>query len=353
MEILQKTFLGNSIAHWLIALAWGVGGVIVARILYKIIGSIARKITAKTRSNLDNLIVDKLEEPLVLALTIIALRTGYGQLSFGEEVDTFVDTSMKVAYALNLTWGIARLVDALILNFFVPFTLKKESAMMDQFGPILRKGLRSGIWIFGLIMALNNAGYDVGALIAGVGIGGLALAMAAKDFVSNMFGGITVFVDQPFKVGDRIQISGYDGTIEEIGLRSTRLRTLAGRIVIIPNFKFTDTFLENVTNEPSRKASLTLGLTYDTSPEQVEEAIGILKAIIAERAETLEQEPTIWFDSFGDFSLNVKLVYYIKKEGHWAYSPGEVNLEILKRFNAAGLDFAFPTQTLLTPDVAS
>ena len=353
MEILQNTFLGNSITHWLIALAWGVGGVLAARVLYKIIGSIARKITAKTRSNLDDLIVDKLEEPLVLALTIIALRTGYGQLSFGEEVDTFVDTSMKVAYALNLTWGIARLVDALILNFFVPFTLKKESAMMDQFGPILRKGLRSGIWIFGLIMALNNAGYDVGALIAGVGIGGLALAMAAKDFVSNMFGGITVFVDQPFKVGDRIQISGYDGTIEEIGLRSTRLRTLAGRIVIIPNFKFTDTFLENVTNEPSRKASVTLGLTYDTSPEQVDEAIGILKAIIAERAETLEQEPTIWFDSFGDFSLNVKLVYYIKKEGHWAYSPGEVNLEILKRFNAAGLDFAFPTQTLLTPDVAS
>jgi len=94
---------------------------------------------------------------------------------------------------------------------------------MDQFGPILRKGLRSSIWAFGLILALNNAGYDVGALIAGLGIGGLALAMAAKDFVSNMFGGITVFVDQPFKVGDRIQISGYDGTIEEIGLRSTRL----------------------------------------------------------------------------------------------------------------------------------
>ncbi len=219
-------------------------------------------------------------------------------------------------------------------------------------GPILRKGLRSGIWAFGLILALNNAGYDVGALIAGLGIGGLALAMAAKDFVSNIFGGVTVFVDQPFKVGDRVQISGYDGTIEEIGLRSTRLRTLAGRIVIIPNFKFTDSFLENVTIEPARKVALTLGLTYDTSPEQVEEAIGILRAIITERSETLEDEPTIWFESFGDFSLNVKVVYYVKKEGHWAYSPSEVNLEVLKRFNAAGLDFAFPTQTLLTPDVA-
>ena len=353
MDFLQNTFLGNSLEHWLMALAWGVGGVIVARILYRIVGSVARKITSKTRSNLDDLIVDKLEEPLILALTIIALRTGYSELTFGDGVDNFVDSAMKVAYALNITWGIARLVDAVILNFFVPFTLKKESAMMDQFGPILRKGLRSGIWIFGLIMALNNAGYDVGALIAGVGIGGLALAMAAKDFVSNMFGGITVFVDQPFKVGDRIQISGYDGTIEEIGLRSTRLRTLAGRLVIIPNFKFTDTFLENVAVEPARKVALTLGLTYDTTPERVEEAIGILKAIIAERADTLEADPTIWFDSFGDFSLNVKLVYYIKKSGHWAYSPSEVNLEILKRFNAAGLDFAFPTQTLLTPDVAA
>lgn len=353
MDILQNTFLGNSLEHWLIALAWAVGGIIVARILYKVVGSIARRVTAKTRSNLDDLIVDKLEEPLVLALTIIALRTAYGQLTFGDNVDDFVDTSMTVAYALNITWGVARLVDAMIMNFFVPFTLRNESTMMDQFAPILRKGLRSGIWILGIILALNNAGYDVGALLAGVGIGGLALAMAAKDFVSNMFGGITVFVDQPFKVGERIQIAGYDGTIEEIGLRSTRLRTLAGRIVIIPNFKFTDSFLENVTNEPARKISLTLGLTYDTPPDRIEDAIGILKDIITEREETLEQEPTIWFDSFGDFSLNIKMVYYIKKEGHWAYSPNEVNLEILKRFNAAGLDFAFPTQTLLTPDVSA
>ena len=126
MDILQNTFLGNSLEHWLIALAWAVGGIIVARILYKVVGSIARKITSKTRSNLDDLIVDKLEEPLVLALTIVALRTAYAQLSFGDGVDEFVDTSMKAAYALNITWGIARLVDAVIMNFFVPFTLRSD-----------------------------------------------------------------------------------------------------------------------------------------------------------------------------------------------------------------------------------
>jgi MscS family membrane protein len=352
MDFLQTLFLGNSIEHWAFALAWAIGGIIVARVLYKVLGSLARKITSKTRSNLDDLIVDKLEEPLVLALTIMALRTGYGELTFGDQVDHFVDAAMIVAYTLNVTWGVARLLDAIIMNFFLPFTLSKESAMMDQFGPILRKGLRSAVWALGVIMALKNAGQDVGALLAGVGIGGLALAMAAKDFVSNIFGGITVFVDKPFRVGDRIQISGYDGNIEEIGIRSTRLRTLSGRVVVIPNFKFTDTFLENVTNEPSRKVGLTLGLTYDTTPEQVQEGIDILKAIIAERSETLDPDPTIWFSSFGDFSLNIDVIYFINKNGHWAYSPGEVNLEILKRFNAAGLDFAFPTQTLLTPDVA-
>jgi len=351
MDILQNTLFGNSLESWLIALAWAVGGIIVSRVLYRIIRAIAR-LTRKTNTNIDDLIIDKLEEPLVLALTIVAFRTAYEQLSFGENVDVFVHSAMKVAYALNITWGIARLIDA-IVGFFVQRIDEKDNAMMDQFAPILQKGLRSGIWVFGLIMALNNAGYDVGALLAGVGIGGLALAMAAKDFVSNIFGGITIFADKPFKVGDRIQISGYDGTIEEIGIRSTRLRTLAGRLVVIPNFKFTDSFVENVTIEPSRMATVTLGLTYDTAPERIEEAKAILRAIIEERPEVLEQDPVIWFDSFGDFSLNVKMIYYVKKEGHWAHTPSEVNLEILKRFNAAGLDFAFPTQTLLTPDVAA
>ena len=109
MDMLQTLFLGNALQSWLLALGWAIGGILVARILYKVVGGLARRMTAKTRSNLDDLIVDKLEEPLVLALTIIALRTGYGELSFGDGVDGFVDAAMKVAYALNITWGIARL----------------------------------------------------------------------------------------------------------------------------------------------------------------------------------------------------------------------------------------------------
>ena len=108
-----------------------------------------------------------------------------------------------------------------------------------------------------------------------------------------------------------------------------------------------------MTDEPTRKIALTLGLTYDMSPDQVEQGMGILKDIVNGMGDSLEPDPTVWFESFGDFSLNIKMVYFIRKEGHVAHSQGEVNMEILKRFNAAGLDFAFPTQTLLTPDVAA
>ena len=137
--------------------------------------------------------------------------------------------------------------------------------MDDQLLPVVRKGLRATIWILGILVALNNAGYNVGALLAGLGIGGLALAMAAKDTVANIFGGVTIFTDKPFKINERIKLGGFDGTITEIGIRSTRLKTLEGRVVTIPNAKFTGGMVENVSMEPSRKVVLNLGLVYDTA----------------------------------------------------------------------------------------
>lgn len=172
------------------------------------------------------------------------------------------------------------------------------------------------------------------------------MGLAAKDFVANIFGGITVFVDKPFVVGDRVQLDGVDGTVIEVGIRSTRIKTLAGRIVTIPNHKFTDSIVENVTAEPARKIRLDLGLTYETTPERIEEAIGILTEIVEKHVGT-EDNTIVWFSGFGDFSLNVSAIYYVRKEADVSLTPGAINLEILRRFNAAQLEFAFPTQTLI------
>jgi len=248
---------------------------------------------------------------------------------------------------------VVRLVDALIVEYLTPLVKKTDADLDDQLLPIVRKSLKAVIWTVAIVVGLNNAGYDVGALIAGLGLGGLAFAMAAKDSVSNLFGGITVFTDKPFKMNERIQIDGYDGTIVDIGLRSTKLKTLAGRIVTIPNHKFTDSYIENVTSEPSRKMSVTLGLTYDTKPEDIQKATDILKEI-NQKCEYTEDNCVAYFESFGDFSLNVSFTYYVKSEtDYWFLGPNEMNMKILERFNEEGIEFAFPTQTIFNQQVNS
>lgn len=346
MNFLNTEFLGNPLLEWGIALAWALGGLIIGRLFYRWFSGKLKAVADKTASKLDDLIIDQIEEPIAMGVVILGLWFGYGHLHFGLSADAFMEKVFAIAVAFDVTWLAARLVDSLIGNLLLSVSEKAESKMVSQIAPILQKTLRSTVWVLGVIMALNNSGYDVGALLAGVGIGGLAMAMAAKDFVANIFGGITVFVDKPFLVGDRVQLDGMDGMVQEIGIRSTRLKTLAGRMVTIPNHKFTDSIVENVTAEPARKIRLDLGLTYDTTPEQIEQAIAILNEIVVKHVGT-EDESIIWFSSFGDFSLNISAIYYVKKAADVCYTPGAVNLEVLRRFNAEQLDFAFPTQTLI------
>ena len=346
-EFLAKEFYHNTIGNWFITLLIILGAVIVGKLLYLFFGRVVKKITAKTKTKIDDIIVDMVEEPVVLAITIAGLWYGLNRLEFTEWWYQWMGKVYHILIAINITWFIARLVDAIIEEYVIPLTEKTESDLDDQILPIVKKGLRSIIWILGVIVALNNAGYDVGALIAGLGIGGLALAMAAKDSVSNIFGGVMVFTDKPFKVGDRVKINGFDGIIEEIGIRTSRMRTLEGRLVTIPNSQFTGNMVENVTAEPTRKVVMNIGLIYDTTAAQMQQAIDLLKEI-AGANENVEDNYLTSFNSFGDFSLGILFIYYIKKEGDILNTQTEMNLEILKKFNENGLEMAFPTQTIYT-----
>jgi len=339
-------YFGNSLTSWLIALACVVGSVILARIVNVIFSRVVKKYTASTENDLDDKIADQIEEPISVAFVLLGFWIAYSHLVFEGSGETIAQI-FQIAFVLDLTWLVSRLLDAIVESLLIRSAARSESSMINQIGPILRKTVRSVVWILGIITAMNNAGFDVAAMLAGVGIGGLAMAMAAKDFVANIFGGVTVFVDKPFKVGDRIVVNGIDGTVQEIGIRSSRLITLQGRLVTIPNNSFTNSPVENITAEPSRKVSITLGLTYDTPPDKVQMAVSILKEIVGNHSDT-ENDFTVWFSSFGDFSLNVSCAYYIHKTGHWANTPSEINMLILEKFNAEKLDFAFPTQTIIT-----
>ncbi len=346
-EFFEKTFYNNTIAEWAISLLIIVGSIIIAKISYWVFSNILKRLTKKTKSELDDLIIDKIEEPVIFAIFLTGLWYGLNYLNLSEGFQNFVEKVFYVAITFDVAWFIVRMLDALIIEYLSPAVKKTKGDLDDQLLPIIRKSLKVVIWIIALVVGLNNAGYDVGALIAGFGLGGLAFAMAAKDSVANLFGGITIFMDKPFRIHDRIQIGGYDGTIEEIGIRSTRLKTLAGRTVTIPNKKFTDTFIENVTNEPTRKMKMTLGLTYDTTHEDVQRGIDILKDI-GKRNDKIEENYVAIFESFGDFSINLLFIYYIKAGNDYFIVQNDINMSILQRFNEAKLEFAFPTQTIIT-----
>jgi MscS family membrane protein len=349
-EFLQQEFYYNTISEWAFAIGILVASFIIAKLIYWIFGNLIKKIATRTKSRIDDILVDTFQQPIVFGLTIFGLWYGIRQLMFPDNINQWINNVYHVLIVITITWLVARLVDAILREYLIPLAEKSDSDMDDQLIPVVRKGLRAGIWILGIIVALNNAGYDVAALIAGLGIGGLALALAAKETIANIFGGITVFTDKPFKINDRIKIDGFDGTIIEIGIRVTRLKTLEGRIVTIPNSKFTGGMVENVSLEPSRKVVLNMGLVYDTPIIKMEKAMELLKEIAADNA-NLDEGTVVGFNNFGDSSLGIIFVYFIKKEADILVTQSEINLAIMKQFEEHGLEMAYPTRTVYNKQV--
>jgi len=344
-DILTKTFYGNQIEVWLFAFILIFCAILTGKILYWISSNVLKKLTKKTKTKIDDIIIDMIEEPILLALTLAGIWFALRFLSFSTAVDSVIGSIFQALIIANIAWLLTRLFDAFFKEYIIPLSEKTETDLDDQLLPVLRKGVKIIVWTIAIIIALNNAGYNVGALLAGLGIGGLAFAMAAKDTLSNIFGGFTIFADKPFKIGDRIIISGIDGTVKEIGLRSTRLVTLEGRVVTIPNSKFSENPVENISLEPSRKVKIILGLTYDTTEKQMEKAMKILKEI-ASKNKNLEKKITVAFSEFADSSMNISLTYFIKKSSNIVETQTEVNMGILKQFNKNKLDLAFPSQTV-------
>ncbi len=346
-DLFSKTFYGNTIAEYALVFAIIIVVVVSAKFFYWFIGRVVKRFTRNTHNTFDDILVDMLEEPVVFAIIILGIWYALNILHHSETSRNVIRTAYYVLIVFDMAWMITRLMDAVFKRYVSPLVNASKSQLDDQLLPILRKGVKISIWVIALLVALNNAGYNVGAVLASLGIGGIAFAMAAKDTIANLFGSFTIFVDKPFMVGERVIVHGFDGFIREIGIRSTRIETLDGRTVTIPNSQVADEPIINISSEPSRKITLDLGLTYDTSDERIQEAMQILKEIVNENPCT-ETKVVTAFTAFNDFALNIRLIYYIRKGCGVFDTRTEINLEILRRFNQAGLEFAFPTQTIYT-----
>lgn len=345
--MLDQNFYGNTLYHWIISLSIIIGALLLNKVIILLNKHVIQKITAKTNNRLDDILFRMLEAPVLLGIILFAIWVAAKRLNIGDNVELFISKTYKVLTVINITWFISRLVNALIEEFWVPKAEGGQAKHLDtHLLSILRRTILFVIWALGVVSALGNAGYDVKALLGTLGIGGLAFALAAQDTIKNIFGGVTIFTDRPFRIGDHVKVEGFEGFIEDIGMRSTRLRTMEKRLVTIPNYRMVDAAIENVTDEPMRRILWKIGLTYQTTPEKMQEAIHLLKTI-NERVPGVSDTGTLAsFNEFGDFAMIITFIYYIRKNADIMDTQSEVSNNILSTFNAAGLEFAYPTQTL-------
>ena len=344
-DFLSYRIYNNEVQEILISLVFILGAIVLGRLVRWFAEKILPKLTAKTETQLDDVLVEMLKAPMLFALTLVGFWIGIKRLSMPANVMEMIADAYKFLLVISATWFISRAVSTFI-NVVLKEKVNDESSRMDEHALSLIKKVSSFvIWSIGVITALNNAGVDVGALIAGLGIGGVAIALAAQDTAKNIFAGMMILFDRPFKIGELITIDGTTGYVEDMGIRSTKLRTYSGQLVVIPNYKTADSNLTNITREPSRRIELNVGLTYSTTPEQMRQAMDILRNLPSS-VTGIEEKVKVYFTSFGDFSLNITCWYYIKKDSDLFETQSAVNLHVLDEFNAHGLDFAFPTQTL-------
>ncbi|MBW1667215.1 MAG: mechanosensitive ion channel family protein [Deltaproteobacteria bacterium] len=271
----------------------------------------------------------------------------------------FLELKAKVAEvsstlsAILLTVGIGYMLYWLVdvpSAWLARMARKTESKLDDMVVPILRKSLRVTIVILVLVQIIQILSEKpITSVIAGLGIGGLAIALAAQDTIKNFFGSIVLFVDKPFEMGDRIVVEGHDGPVEEVGLRSTKIRTLDGHLITVPNADLANKTIQNIGRRPYIRRIADITITYDTPPEKVDRALEILKEIL-ENHEGMKEDfpPRVYFNEFNADSLNIRVIYWYHPPNYWdfmAFSE-RFNKEVFRRFNEEGIEFAFPTQTL-------
>ena len=345
--MLEQIIYKNTIHDWIISLVIIAGGILLNKGIVLLNKYVIQKVTAKTKNRLDDILFKMLESPVLLGITLLTIWIAAKRLDLGAGVEGVIAKSFRVLTVVNITWFVARLVKALIEEYLAPKAEQTDFKRLDiHLMSIIRRTVLGVIWSLGLVTALTNAGLNVGALITGLGIGGLAFALAAQDTIKNIFGGFTIFTDRPFRIGDQIKVDGFNGFVEEIGIRSTRLRTLEKRIVTIPNYKIVEASVENISNEPMHLVSMKLRLNYKTEPAKMNEAILILKDI-AQKLDGIDTTTiSVAFTEFTEFAMIISFGYFIKKEADIMATTNIVNSEILVAFNKANLQFAFPTQTV-------
>lgn len=345
-RVLNYTFWGNTVYTWLVALAILAVSLIVIRFIRYFVLKHLKKWSASTSATWDDLLVIGIERLVVPVLYVGSLYFAISTLDLSPKADKVI----HIIYLAALTFFILRLVSAVFRRLLTKFAYRENQASGEQSVSGLMIILNIVIWIIGIIFLIDNLGYNVTTLITGLGIGGIAVALAAQTILGDLFSYFAIFFDKPFEIGDSITIGDQSGTVEKIGIKTTRIRTLSGDQLICSNSDLTNSRVNNFKRLENRRIVFTLRVVYNTPSEVLEEIPGIVKAII-------DKQPQVEYGrghlaALGDWSLNFDFVYNVLSPDYGLYMDVQhaIYMEIVKVFKEKSICFAFPTQPFISND---
>jgi small-conductance mechanosensitive channel len=342
-DFLNQVYFGNTILSYAKALGIFILGVLVVKIFRSLVLRKLKKWAEKTQTTIDDFIIIGIQKSVVPIMYYGALYVAIKTLNLSPDANNVIN----VLSIIVITFFVIRLITS-ILNFsIVSYTSKQEE------GEQKAKQLKSIsalakllIWAIGLIFLLDNLGVNISAVVAGLGIGGIAVALAAQAILGDLFSYFVIFFDRPFEIGDFIIVDDKTGTVEHIGIKTTRIRALSGEQLVLSNTDLTSSRVHNYKKLQRRRVVFQLGAIYQTPAEKLKIIPDLVKQIIIDN-------PNAEFDrghfkAFGDFSLNFEFVYYVLSSEYRIYMDIQqaINLKIYERFEEEGIEFAYPTQTL-------
>lgn len=342
--MLENELWGNTIENWGISILIILGAIIIVKLLSLLGKKVIKPFVTGTDNHLDDVIFYSLEAPVKFAIILLGIWIAIHRLVYPDSFVKVVDNAYSILIVLDITWFFGRLFSSLLQVYWG----KQSNGQANKMMPIIKRTILVIVWLIGIVMALSNVGVNISALLGALGIGGIAFALAAQDTVKNVFGAFTILTDKPFSIGDTIRVDSYEGTVVDVGVRSTKIMNYDKRIITFPNYKITDTSIVNISSEPMRRVVLNLGLTYDTTSEKMKEALELLKSI-PKRVENVSSNPSdivAVFTEYSDSALVIMYIYFIEKQGDILGVTSNMNMEILAAFNKAGLNLAFPTRTV-------
>ncbi|PRY09960.1 small-conductance mechanosensitive channel [Pontibacter ummariensis] len=342
-EVLERVYYDNTVQDYLVTFGLVFLGLLIVRAFKHVVLARLIRWADRTDTNFDNYVVESLDRYGIPAIYVSIVYIGINYLVLSERVENI----LQIATTVIVTVLVIRFVSATVLLLLQAYVREQENGeekVKQLHGIMLIVNVI--IWFIGIVFLLDNLGYDVTTVIAGLGIGGIAVALAAQNILGDLFNYFVIFFDRPFEVGDFIIIDQKMGVVEYVGIKTTRIKSLSGEQLVFSNSDLTNSRIHNYKRMQRRRVLFKVSAVYQTPYELVQRIPGVLKAVVQQQ--DLVEFDRAHFASYGDSSLDFEVVYYVLSSDYNKYMDVQqaINLGIFQEFHRMGVEFAYPTRTL-------